>query len=36
MKIRPVGAQLFYAVTKVIIAFLNFEKAPKCEPLNVV
>ena len=37
MKIRPVGAELFYAdgrmdgqtdVTKLIVAFLNFVKAP--------
>jgi hypothetical protein len=38
MKIRPVGAELFYAdrrtegrteMTKLIVAFRNFAKAPK-------
>jgi hypothetical protein len=38
MKIRPVGVELFHAdgrtdrrteVTKVVVAFLNFSKAPK-------
>jgi hypothetical protein len=33
MKIRPVGAELFYAdgqtdITKLIVAFRNFENAP--------
>jgi hypothetical protein len=36
MKIRPVGAELFHAyeqtdMTKLIIAFRNFAKAPKFE-----
>jgi len=34
MKIRPVGAELFHAdgqtdMTKLIVVFLNFSKAPK-------
>ena len=34
MKIRPVGAELFYAegqtdMTKLIVAFRNFSNAPK-------
>jgi len=34
MKIRPVGAELFYAdrrtdMSKLIVAFRNFVKAPK-------
>ena len=39
MKIRPVGAELLHAdgqtdITKLIVAFRNFAKAPKSGGLN--
>ena len=42
MKIRPVGAEFFYAgrrtdVTKPIVAFVSFAKAPKTTgPITVL
>jgi len=41
VKIRPVGAELFHAdrqtdTTKLIVDFLNFEKAPKDAVINLI